>query len=103
MLINGFHVLVENVPRMLSGSPSSSTSSMLTKVKTTRGGAQTPFFMSSNEVQFSNIHANEYYLYRVYEYKHQNESGKFYVIQGDVQEFYELTATQFRAKGPLKI
>jgi hypothetical protein len=39
------------------------------EVKTTRYGAETPFFLSRNELQVSEAHAAQYQLYRVFEFR----------------------------------
>jgi hypothetical protein len=66
------------------------------EVKTTKGPAESAFFMSSNEVAFAKIHKEHYYLYRVYEYDKASDSGKFYIIRGNVDETFNLTPTQYR-------
>jgi hypothetical protein len=66
-------------------------------VKTTRGTAQTPFYISLNEVEFSNKHPDNYYLYRVCDYEEGSNSGKFYVNVGSVAEAFHLTPAQYRA------
>jgi hypothetical protein len=67
------------------------------EVKTTRGTAQTPFYISPNEVEFSNKHPDNYYLYRVCDYEEGSNSGKFYVNVGSVAEAFDLTPTEYRA------
>jgi Domain of unknown function (DUF3883) len=41
------------------------------EVKTTRGSAETLFFVTANEVAFSEAHPDQFFLYRVYHYDHQ--------------------------------
>jgi Domain of unknown function (DUF3883)/Domain of unknown function (DUF3427) len=67
------------------------------EVKTTRGTAQIPFYITANEVEFSKKHPNNYYLYRVCHYKEGSKSGKFYIDIGSVEEVFQLTPTQYRA------
>lgn len=67
------------------------------EVKTTRGPAETPFYATSNEVAFSALHANDYRLYRVYDYDQDRNFGKFYVVGGSLAETFELSPTQFKA------
>ena len=67
------------------------------EVKTTRGTVQTPFYISPNEVEFSNKHPDNYYLYRVCDYEEVSNSGKFYVNVGSVAEAFHLTPAQYRA------
>nr|WP_286676999.1 DUF3883 domain-containing protein [Priestia megaterium] len=66
------------------------------EVKTTTGGKGTPFTMTLNEVAFSEIHANHYYLYRLYNYNRIMNSGELYILEGDISRERELLATQFR-------
>lgn len=68
------------------------------EVKTTKGSSKTAFFMSRNEVAFSQSKQDEYYLYRVYDYKEENNSGKFYIHQGNITDEFELTPTNYRVK-----
>lgn len=68
------------------------------EVKTTRGGQHTAFYMSANEVAFNKAHVENYYLYRVFQCKPKEESGKFYALKGDMELFYNLTPIQYRLK-----
>jgi len=47
------------------------------EVKTTRGAAETAFYMTSNEVAFAAQHPGPYYVYRVYDLDLNHFSGKF--------------------------
>jgi hypothetical protein len=67
------------------------------EVKTTRGSAESSFFISTNEVEFARQHRDNYYLYRVYDYEDSRNVGRFYVGTGEVEEMFELTPTQYRA------
>lgn len=67
------------------------------EVKTTSQSVGAPFFISPNEVEFAKQHRENYYLYRVYAYRNDRNSGKFYVESGDLEEMFELTPTQYRA------
>ena len=66
------------------------------EVKTTRGPAENPFYMSANEVAFARQHPHNYYLYRVYSYDEDRDSGMLYVEAGNVEENFSLTPTQYR-------
>ncbi len=66
------------------------------EVKTTTGGKGTPFMMTLNEVAFSEIHANHYYLYRLYDYNRTTNSSELYILEGDISRQRELLATQFK-------
>lgn len=67
------------------------------EVKTTRGPAETPFYMSTNEAEFSRTHRDNYYLYRVYAYDEDHNFGSFYAVAGSVEKAFDLTPTQYRA------
>jgi hypothetical protein len=66
------------------------------EVKTTRGLAETPFFVTANEVAFSETHADEYHLYRVYNYDDERNAGMYYAEAGSLSSMFALTPTQFR-------
>jgi len=53
--------------------------------------------MSANETEFSRIHADNYYLYRVYGYDEDNNFGNFYIVGGSIESAFDLTPTQYRA------
>jgi hypothetical protein len=65
------------------------------EVKTTKGGVSAPFYISSNEVAFSEHQADHYCLYRVYDFHDGN--GRFYVVSGAVHSGFQLTPSQYRA------
>lgn len=65
------------------------------EVKTTRGGLNTDFFMSPNELQFSVQNENNFFLYRVYDLSKKNNAS-FYIIKGDVNKEYNKTPTGYR-------
>lgn len=67
------------------------------EVKTTSGGKTTPFFISDNELECSKEHAENYYIYRVYNIKNKKaDKVGFYVIKGDItkQENFEIIKTR---------
>lgn len=66
------------------------------EVKTTKGAAETPFYMTSNELAFSAQHQRHFFLYRVYEYDKDRNTGKMYVVHGNVEEYFNLTAIRYR-------
>ncbi|TQO36600.1 uncharacterized protein DUF3883 [Arenibacter algicola] len=55
------------------------------EVKTTQGNALTPFYLSENEVEFMRINVGNYFIYRVYNYDEENNSGEFFEINEDVE------------------
>jgi Protein NO VEIN, C-terminal/Domain of unknown function (DUF3427) len=65
------------------------------EVKTTAGPAETPFYLSSNEVAFAKVKRGQFYLYRLYDYSEGRSA--FYVISGDPKDSFQLTPVQFRA------
>lgn len=66
-------------------------------VKTTSGGALTPFFLTSNEVAFSQRNVNSYYLYRLYNYDSLTQSGEYFVLEGDISKLVNLQPTKLKA------
>jgi hypothetical protein len=66
------------------------------EVKTTCGPVETSFYITSNELKFSKQHLDQYFIYRVYEYNKTSNSGKFFVINGDIEKSFTLTPTQYR-------
>ena len=52
--------------------------------------------MSANEAEFSRTHSENYYLYRVYAYDEDHNSGSFYVDAGRVEKAFDLTPIQYR-------
>jgi len=65
------------------------------EVKATKGPLQTPFYISINEVKTSVRHADQFWLYRVYELK--PDSAQFYRKQGEIEDGFELEAVNFKA------
>jgi Domain of unknown function (DUF3883) len=68
------------------------------EVKTTRGSAETAFFLSANELAFARQHSAYYCVYRVYGYQSQTHSGKCYIIAGNPELWCEVTPTQYRLR-----
>lgn len=55
------------------------------EVKTTSGLDIRPFMMSDNEWEFMKRHADNYHLYRIYEYNSQLNQGKMYCLSGNLE------------------
>ncbi len=72
--------------------------SLYIEVKTTKGGINTPFMITENELFFSAEYKDSYELYRVYEYNSKNNTGKLYKIKGDLRDNLNLNPTLYRAK-----
>ena len=66
----------------------------LIEVKTTRFGALTRFFASSNEVEFSEFRKQEFHLYRLFNF---DKGPKFFVLIGSLRETCQLKAISFSA------
>lgn len=67
------------------------------EVKATKGSGTAPFYLSPNEIEFSKINPNNYYLYRIYDLDVQQKSGKIYVLTGDLSGKLDLKPTQYVA------
>ena len=68
------------------------------EVKTTKSDDKTPFFITFTELEFSKAYANSYCLYRVFEYEPANNTGKFYIIEGNIETLLNLQAIVYRAQ-----
>jgi len=64
------------------------------EVKTTKYGKRTPFFISPNEVRFSEEKAKDYCLYRLYKF---TQEPKLFSLPGSVSGTCELSPSQLRA------
>jgi len=65
------------------------------EVKTTALGAQTPFYISSAELEFARAHPGSFALYRVYDVM---DDPHFYVLDGDITETVDLLPAVYRAQ-----
>ena len=65
------------------------------EVKTTKYGKQTPFFISSNELDFSKQNSDKYHLYRLFQFR---KEPKLFTLQGYLENNFRLAATAFRAE-----
>lgn len=65
------------------------------EVKTTKYGKQTPFFISSNELDFSKRNSERYHLYRLFQFR---KEPKLFTLQGYLENNFRLIATKFRAE-----
>jgi hypothetical protein len=41
------------------------------------GAKESDFFITANEIEFAKKHVDNFYLYRLYEYDEESDSGKF--------------------------
>ncbi|MET3723448.1 DUF3427 domain-containing protein [Sphingomonas trueperi] len=67
------------------------------EVKTTTGVAGTPFYISANEVDFSELVKESFFIYRVCEFDQKSNSGKFYLINGIISDSHCLKPVLYRA------
>lgn len=67
----------------------------LIEVKTTKYGQDTPFFVSRNEVDVSQVRAGAYQLYRVFEFR---KSPRLFTLAGSLSSTCELQAASFVAR-----
>jgi hypothetical protein len=65
------------------------------EVKTTAFGKETPFFISRNEVEFSGAFAEQFHLYRLFEFRRK---PRMFDLAGDVQKRCRLDAINFVAR-----
>ncbi|MDP5290891.1 DUF3883 domain-containing protein [Oceanimonas sp. CHS3-5] len=64
------------------------------EVKATKYGKSIPFFVTPNELRFSQKNANRYFLYRVFEL---NTKPKMFHLTGDLASVCNLKPTEFMA------
>lgn len=56
------------------------------EVKTTTGDVCQPFFFSDNELQFSEGHKENYYLYRIYNFIDSSQKANLLIIHGSLKQ-----------------
>lgn len=73
---------------------------MYIEVKTTTGDEQTPFHISRNELKFSEDHADQYCLYRLYNFDQLATSNQisFFKTYGDLSNHFKFIPESFVAK-----
>ena len=64
------------------------------EVKTTSFGKQTPFFVSRNELEFSDLARDQYHLYRLFELRRQ---PRMFDLVGSVRGHCRLDPVTYRA------
>lgn len=67
------------------------------EVKTTKGDLDNIFFISENEVEFSEQYKDNYYLYRVYNFDIKSMSANLKIIKGPINRI-NLQATNYTCK-----
>jgi hypothetical protein len=70
----------------------------LIEVKTTGAGANSQFFLSSNELAVSQREGDRYFLYRVYRFGTQHP--RVYIAQGALEKSFELSPATFVVRPP---
>ena len=67
------------------------------EVKTTKGGLDTPFFMSANEKLFMEIYKENTFIYRVYNYNKETNVGEVAIISySELLTNYEFNPVTFK-------
>lgn len=67
------------------------------EVKTTTGNSDTPFQVTLNEVAFSELNSDSYYLYRVYNLDRNKKFAEFHEFSGNIKEHFLLEGIQFNS------
>ena len=60
------------------------------EVKTTRSSCKQEFFVTANELEFSKQNAKSYWLYRVYDFNPETQSGKIKKISGNIENICKI-------------
>ena len=69
------------------------------EVKTTTGGKESSFILTSREIEFSKQNSKNYCLYRVFSFCAEKGEGKLYIFKGDLSKVLELEPQQFITTG----
>ena len=64
------------------------------EVKTTNGGLGSSFLVSHNELEFSKEACEQFYLYRVFQFR---DGPRLFMLSGDPTQHVQLKATDYRA------
>lgn len=65
------------------------------EAKTTKYGKSTPFFITPNELRFSQNHASRYHLYRLFSFR---ETPRMFTLSGQVEDTCTLEPSEFLAR-----
>ncbi|MBJ7881634.1 DUF3883 domain-containing protein [Gelidibacter salicanalis] len=57
---------------------------MFIEVKTTKGGLNSTFYITRNELERSLVEKENYYVYRLYEFDDDNNTGKLLILNGEL-------------------
>jgi hypothetical protein len=72
----------------------SATQRRCIEVKTTNGPYAQSFILSRNELDFSHDAGDEFYLYRVFDFR---KKAALYILQGDISKHVHLEPLDYRA------
>jgi hypothetical protein len=64
------------------------------EVKTTSFGQKTPFFVSANEVRFARQNADQFRLYRLFDFR---AAPRLFELDGEIEKHCALDASTYRA------
>ncbi len=57
------------------------------EVKATKGNNNTPFYITASELKKSQEVQGQYYLYRIYNFSTEKNTGKLFIINGDLTNY----------------
>lgn len=66
----------------------------LIEAKTTKYGKNTPFYITPNEVKFSQSHTDNYYLYRLYSFRN---NPRLFLVNGSIEGWCKLQPSEYIA------
>ncbi|AUZ85223.1 DUF3883 domain-containing protein [Methylophaga nitratireducenticrescens] len=65
------------------------------EAKTTKYGKNTPFFVTPNELRFSQKNSSRYYLYRIFKFR---DTPRLFAVQGNLEERCILEPSEYMAR-----
>jgi len=63
------------------------------EVKTTKGGRNSTFYITRNELERSKIEKDKYYIYRLYNYNESDDYADLFIINGDLSNLCQVPTT----------
>lgn len=67
------------------------------EVKTTRSDISRPFYLTKNELEYSTLNSDNYFLYRLFDFDSKLNKGKYYIIKGNLTNSLNLESVLFIA------
>ena len=67
------------------------------EVKTTKGGINTGFYITPNELAFAELHSKSFVLVRVFNFDGESHSGNYFELDANLEEHVTLAPTNFKA------